>query len=133
MTLVFAAFVILLGVARGGTRFFYCPMTHLAFEASPCSPGHDDGDADSDLDKPAVRTADCCMEKWRANAPTARVHEVQSGSVAPAPIVSILPDSPHGMQIVSARMPFEIARSVRAGPSPPSASERRAALMVFNN
>ena len=131
--LVLAAFVILLGVVRGGTRFFYCPITHLAFDAPPCSQGLDETSTDDDGDAPAVRTADCCQEKWRAAAPTASTPEVPRTSIARAAVAALLPAPPRGMELVSARMPFEIAHGVRAGPTPPSARERRAELMVFHN
>ena len=135
VVLLLAAFVILVGVVRGGTRFFYCPMTQLASDTPPCTRGHDDANAaeSGDPEGPALQTPDCCDEKWRAAAPIASVPDVHAASVPPRTLVALLPTAPRGMAIVAARMPFGIAQRVRAGPSPPRASERRAELMVFNN
>jgi hypothetical protein len=133
--LVLAALVILVGVVRGGTRFFYCPMAHLAFDTSPCATSDDDSTAENDTNDtslPAIRSADCCIEKWRAKTPTASVPEPQGVSVPPATVASLLV-LPRGIEIASAQMPFEIPLRVRAGPPPPRASERRAELMVFHN
>jgi len=129
------AVAVLLAVVRGGTRFFYCPMTHLAFDESPCASPRDEADeADEagDSDEPAVRTPDCCEERWRAAAPTASVPKFEAPSVASAALVAVLP--PPALDIASshAKLPFGLARAVRAGPPPPSASERRAMLMVFH-
>jgi hypothetical protein len=136
--LLLAAVTVLLAVVRGGTRFFYCPMTHLASDASLCAstastastPSPDD--ETDDADAPAVRTSDCCQEKWRAAAPTASVPGGNGPIVAPAGLVALLSPPQLDIATSSAKVPFGLAQAVRAGPPPPSAGERRARLMVFH-
>jgi hypothetical protein len=134
--LVLTAVTLLLAVFRGGTRFFYCPMTHLAFESSPCaSPPSPDGrtEAEEATDQaPAVRIADCCLEKWRAAAPTAAEAKLGGTGIAPAPLVAIVPPPRLDLSLAAAKLPFDLAREVRAGPPPPSQRQRRAQSMVFH-
>lgn len=127
--LVLAAMAVLLAVVRGGTRFFYCPTTHLAFDAPPCSSPRDETD---ESDAPAVRTADCCQEKWRAAAPTASIPDIEDTSVAAARLVAVLGHPPLGITMASANVPFRLSQAVRAGPPRASAGKRRAQLMVFH-
>jgi hypothetical protein len=127
--LVLAAVAVLLSVVRGGTRFFYCPITHMAFDAPPCSSPRDEAD---DSDAPAVRTADCCQEKWRAAAPAATIPEVEETSVAAARLVAVVGHPRFDIAMASAKVPFGLAHAVRAGPPPPSAGKRRAQLMIFH-
>jgi hypothetical protein len=135
--LVVAALAILLAMVRGGGRFFYCPTTHLAFDVSPCcadadenpSVASDDGEGSQ---APALRTAGCCLEKWRAAAPTASSTSPASVSVAPAELVSVQAHSSFELAMSSAKAPFGVSRTVRAGPPAPPAGKRRAQLMVFH-
>jgi len=141
LVLVFTAVALLLAVVRGGTRFFYCPMTHLAFDESPCGSNAEadaiamaDADAitGADVDAPALRISDCCQERWRATAPTASVPKAETPSVAAAGLVAVLAPPAIDASSIRATVPFVLPRDVRAGPPPPSAQERRARLMVFH-
>ena len=132
--LLLTALAVLLAVVRGGTRFFYCPMTHLAFDESPCASHADAADATevADPEAPTVRISDCCQERWRAAAPTASVPNVGAPTVAAAGLVAVLP--PPAIDASSSRtnVPFTLPLDVRAGPPPQAAGERRARLMVFH-
>lgn len=131
---VVVAIAMVLGVVRARTRFFYCPVAQLTFEAPPCSASRDGaepGGAD-DEQTPAVRGADCCVEKWRAAAPPASTPNVEEATVARAQLVAVLPTAPVDVGPSPAKLPFAVPHAVRAGPPPPSASERRAELMVFH-
>ncbi len=127
--LLFAAVTMLFAVARGGTRFFYCPMTQQSFDASPCSAAHDEAD---DSDRATVRNADCCEQKWRAMAPPSSEPNVVQPSIARAALTALLPARLLDVSIASSKPPFGLAPFVRAGPPPPTAGERRAQLMVFH-
>jgi hypothetical protein len=126
--LVLAAVTVLLAVVRGGTRFFYCPMTHLVFDAPPCSSPADEADDSA----PAVRTPDCCEEKWRPAAPTGSVPQVHETTIAPPPLVAILGHAELAITEASTKLPFSLSQAARAGPSPPPAGKRRAQLMIFH-
>jgi hypothetical protein len=133
--LVLTAVAVLLAVVRGGTRFFYCTMTHLAFDESPCATNADaiaDADANENADAPAVRISDCCQERWRATAPTASEPKLETPSVAAAGLLAVLPPPAVDASSIRASVPFALPRDVRAGPPPPTAQERRARLMVFH-
>jgi len=134
--LLLTAVAVLLAVVRGGTRFFYCPMTHLAFDESPCASRADADDADAadigEPSAPALRIADCCQERWRAAAPTASVPNVETPTVAAAGLVAVLPPPAIDASSSRANVPFTLPRDVRAGPPPKAAGERRARLMVFH-
>ncbi len=143
LVLLLTAVAMLLAVVRGGTRFFYCPMTHLAFDESPCG-SNADADADAiadpiafaapnaDVGAPALRISDCCQERWRATVPTASVPKAETPSVAAAGLVAVLAPLAVDASSLRANVPFALPREVRAGPPPPTAQERRARLMVFH-
>ena len=126
--LVIAAMTILLGVLRGGTRFFYCPMTHLAFDEPPCTAPHGEADV---TDGPRLELPECCEEKWRAVTPRASSPSIAETAIAPASVVALLPAAQLDITRRSLAQPMRFWHAVRAGP-PPLASERRAQLMVFN-
>lgn len=129
--LVLAALMLLLTVARAGTRFFYCPMTQLTFDEPPCAMAAGPSSA-TDADAPAIDISDCCQEKWRAAAPTASTPDVGSPRVARAAVAAVLPSLQVELARAPVRPPFALAEAVRAGPPPPDAGERRARLMVFH-
>jgi hypothetical protein len=124
-----AAVAVLVTFVRAGTRFFYCPVTHLTYDALLCSPGHDDT---PDTSGPAIQTPDCCQVKWRPAAPNASAERVERPSVGRADLAVSFSLPQLDIARDSARLPFGISRFVRAGPAPPSAVERRAQLMVFH-
>jgi hypothetical protein len=121
---------VLFAVARGGTRYFYCPITHLADDEPLCTPGHDQA---PDSDSPTIQASDCCQVKWRPAAPTASTPENERPSI-PSAGLGASPFVPQlDITVASAKIPFGVTHAVRAGPPPQSAVERRAQLMVFHN
>lgn len=128
--LVVAALTILLGVVRGGSRFFYCPVMHLAFDAPCCSPER--GDELAETGAPAVEAPDCCQERHQRAMPATSVASASHGDVAPAPCVAIMTTAELAASRGAPSAALGHRPPVRAGPSPPSARERRAELMVFH-
>ena len=131
MLATLVALAVLLAVVRGGTRFFYCPVTELAFDESPCAAPPPEDEAASD-GRPAVRAPDCCEERWRATAPTAETPKVHHAIVPSAALVAVVPPPVFDVGAGHASAAYALAQAVRARPPPPSASERRATLMVFH-
>lgn len=128
--LVVAALTILLGVVRGGSRFFYCPVMDLAFDAPCCSPPR--GAELADTGAPAAEVPDCCQEKHQRAMPATSVATASHGAIAPAPCVAIVNAAHLAAMNGAANVALGHRPPVRAGPSPPSARERRAELMVFH-
>jgi hypothetical protein len=129
--LVVAALTILLGVLRGGSRFFYCPVMHLAFDAPCCAPDREPTD-ERDAHGPAVDRADCCQEKHQRAMPATSVPSASHADVPPAGCMSVVRGADLGAGKATPVDALAHNHPVRAGPSPPSARERRAALMVFH-
>jgi hypothetical protein len=131
--LLVMAVAFVFAVYRGGTRYFYCPITHLSFDESPCAPNSDDALRDEKRDEtPTVRGGDCCVQKWRPTAPQAAPTIVDEPDVGRAAVAASLPAPPPGLTTANAKVPFVVAYEVRAGPPPPSAREKRAQLSVFH-
>jgi hypothetical protein len=141
VVLVVAALTILLGVLRGGSRFFYCPIMHLAFDAPCCDPPRTDASDDArdaleaqhPDDSPSVSAPDCCQEKRRGVLPAASIAPPSESLVPPAGLVTLVRAADVAVASTAASAAGgRYQRAVRAGPSPPSASDRRAELMVFH-
>ena len=128
--------VVLVGLLRGGARYFYCPMMHAVIDA-PCCPGDGQAGLESldqrhDGETAELRARDCCEEHVLAKLPKA------AAGAAPlslhAPLLALVP--PEGprlnrLHLRSMVWASHFEHDNRAGP--PSAARHRAELMVFLN
>jgi hypothetical protein len=118
------AAIVVLGVLRAGTRYFYCDAMGTVF-ATPCCGGSHHEDADrAQVDAP---TDDCCKARSLGSLPAAAI-QIRPAT-PPAPFIGILAN----VAVVRLES-FVERRAVRAnltGPPLPSPSAHRARLMVF--
>jgi hypothetical protein len=120
------AAVLLVGIARGGARYFTCPMMGSSFAEASCCAGVRHAPHD---DVPAVENPECCKARTLGTLPASPI--ATSPEVAAVPLAAIAPPfdvvAPRANTIAALRFMY----SARAGP--PSAKERRAELMVWTS
>ena len=119
------AFVVAVGLLRGGGSYFFCPMMNEVFDAPCCDEHRDEGDRDVS----GVRTPDCCQAKRLATLPRWTASSVPD--VAPSPFVASLPPALDPSAVRARARLGRFAQPARA--SPPTANERRADLMVWHS
>ncbi len=124
------AFVVLLGVLRGGSRYVYCPMMAAVMTAPCCASEtpdeHDDGHEDPA--PVALREGGCCEGRTLARLPSAAT----SGAPAmlePPVFVALLPAAALRVEPAPLAWPQPRLHEDRAGPM--RAARHRAELMVF--
>jgi hypothetical protein len=118
------AAIVVLGVLRAGTRYFYCDATGIVFATPCCGGSHHEG---ADRGQVEARTDDCCKGRSLGSLPPAAV-QIRPAT-PPAPFIGMLAN------VAVARLESLVERrAVRAnltGPPLLSPSAHRARLMVF--
>lgn len=120
------AMAMLVGLLRGGARYFYCPMMRAVIDAPCCADRHAGADFDETLE---LRSRGCCEEHV--------VGKLPSGAVAAArvpcdaPLLAVLPPVTALSHPLSTLDTSRFEHQNRAGPA--STARHRAALMVFLN
>ncbi|MEO6574095.1 MAG: hypothetical protein ABIP89_09670 [Polyangiaceae bacterium] len=117
-----AVIVLLSGIARAGTRYFYCPLMDVVLSASCCD---HTGDKTSQRE---FRPSDCCESRSNEALPPAA--DSTPPQAIDAPLVAILAPIAWVLSRTSPIVPPERFRYA-ASAGPPSPSAARAELMVF--
>jgi hypothetical protein len=122
------AFAVLFGIAQSGSRYFYCEALGL-LPSDPCAEAATEGHGKSPLGTLSEHHADCCEIVTLAAMP--RAAQAAGPSVAPAPLVAVLPAlRPEGA--IDSAAPSCLDRGFERWRPPPRASnDVRAQLMVF--
>lgn len=119
------ALILLVGIARSGARYFYCPIMGATFERSCCAPAeHDSTDPRDDA---SVGASECCETRHVGSLPTADAASALELRAVPFEAIE-----PPLSSIPIAREDLDnerLTHPARAGP--PSAAERRAQLMIW--
>lgn len=121
------ALAMLLGVVRGGARYFYCPMMGQAFDDACCASG--DHHDDEDRAGPSVERPGCCQAKRLGTLPSGAA--ASTIDVPAVPLMAVLPPFDVGPTRPGASPLVRYVYPARAGP--PTATERRAILMVWTS
>ena len=121
------ALAVILGVVRGGARYFYCPMMGQAFDDACCASAeaHDDDDRAG----PAFERPACCQAKRLGTLPTGAT--VSTIDVPAVPLAAVLPAFDAGPARRVAAAAVRYVYPARDGP--PTATERRAMLMIWTS
>ena len=122
------ALVVLLGVLRGGARYFYCPMMDAVIDA-PCCGADGHAGVGADRDALELRSLGCCEEHVIGKLPSAALF----APAAPleTPLLALVPP-PTTLLAGSARgAGARFDHDNRAGPA--STRRHRAECMVFLN
>lgn len=118
------AAIVVLGVLRAGSRYFYCNAMGTVF-ASPCCDRSAHGNADgAQLE---VRADDCCKARSLDNLPAAAIQFLPL--TPPAPFVAVL--QPVAGAPFNGSVPLSAIRANPTGPPRLSPSSHRTRLMVF--
>lgn len=116
----------LLGIVRGGSRYFYCPMMGQSFDDACCASAEHDDDATSG---PSVERPDCCQAKRLGKLPSGAA--VSTIDVPAVPVLAVLPPFDGAVAPLARKTFVRFTHPSRAGP--PTATERRAMLMVWTS
>lgn len=122
---VVMAFVVVVGLLRGGGSYFFCPMMNEVSDAPCC----DEHGREGDRDVSGVRAPDCCQAKRLATLPRWAASSLPD--VASSPCVALLPSMLDASGVRPRARLVRFAQPARA--SPPTANERRADLMVWHS
>jgi hypothetical protein len=123
LTAVIAA-VLVLGVLRAGSRYFYCDAMGTVF-ANPCCGGAHHEDADSA--QMEARPDDCCKARSLGSLPFASIPMLPSPPAAP--FVAVVQN--HAVAPLQVSPPRRAIGAKPTGPPPISLSTHRTRLMVF--
>ena len=126
---LFAAAALVMAVARGGSRYFYCPIMQLAMSSSCCASAHHrEGDDEPEVDvEAALVGSDCCQARRLATVPSSPLPSPPDAPVPP--IATLVPAVTVTDSAVTSRPDARFTHPVRAGPK--SAGARRADLMIW--
>jgi hypothetical protein len=119
------AAILVVGVLRAGTRYFYCEAMETVF-AAPCC-GGSSHHADAGSAQIEAHTDDCCKPHTLGSLPAAAIPIV--ASPLPPPLLAVL--QPAIVQLPLLPAHSTVSRGAQTGPPPLSAANDRSRLMVF--
>jgi len=116
-----AALVVLVGIARSGAMYFYCPAMGAVLEASCCGEHHASPQTE-------IAAPECCRAHRLGSLPSANAAPAR-GVVVAAPLLALVPAVATDLDVRAPVASLLVEHDARAGPSPPAA--RRAELMIW--